>query len=213
MISTRISWKADLNVSFYIELPVEDRISIIHYWVRRDTDRLFIGWFQKIFRRKIWSHMMCIYQWFIVEKNPYWKCYKNRTWFITFESKVQNFWKIDSINQDLIANRIGKEFVENFDFYGRISHQLVVKCVFGISRKFTSSKIFRFLGIKSEISQFGSFFAFQSGFLLFLLEKMYNVALTVSLQWLLPSIFVELNFYQHTLPVNNKVMVGVFPLI
>ena len=86
LISTRISWKADLNVSFYIELPIEDRISIIHYWVRRDTDRLFIGWFQKIFRRKIWSHMMCIYQWFIVENNPYWKCYKNRTWFITFES-------------------------------------------------------------------------------------------------------------------------------
>ena len=124
----------------------------------------------------------------------------------------------NSTNQNFIANRIGKEFVEKFDFYGWISHQLVVKCVFGISRKFTSAKIFRFLGIKSEISQFGSLFCFSEWiFIVFIRKNVKFLALIVSLQLLLPSIFVELKFYKQTftgkISVNNRVILGVYSLV
>ena len=92
-----------------------------------------------------------------IDINQYWKCSKNRTWFITFESDVKNFLKVTF--RILLRIKCKKSF---FKISILRVDNAAPSFVFGISRKsydtqnwkkFENFDFFDFSGIKSEISQ------------------------------------------------------------
>ena len=111
-------------------------------------------------------------KWVFVKICRYFKCSKNRTWFIAFELLVQNFWKFYSLNQNFKLNSMkqSKFFIINGMFQRNLKIKILFfEFIFDFEQphqkdfwKFWFFRFFRnkeFFGISIEINLFGKVFS------------------------------------------------------